>query len=44
MIPHKFLLIPLLTFVLFFSSCEKVIEIDPLDSPSQLVLNGVPSA
>ena len=43
MIPHKFLLIPLLTFVLFFSSCEKVIEIDPLDSPSQLVLNGVPS-
>lgn len=30
--------------VLLFSSCEKVIEIDPLDSPSQLVLNGVPSA
>jgi len=28
---------------LLFASCEKVIEVDPLDSPSQLVLNGVPS-
>jgi len=34
----------LVILLFFFSSCEKVIEVDPLDSPSQLVLNGVPSA
>ncbi len=37
----RFALIAL--FALLFAACEKVIEIDPLDSPSQLVLNGVPS-
>lgn len=30
--------------VLFFASCEKVIEIDPLASESKLVLNAIPSA
>ena len=30
--------------VLSLSACEKVIKVDPLDAPSQLVLNGIPSA
>lgn len=34
----------LLCLVSLFASCEKVIEIDPLMSPSELVLNAVPSA
>lgn len=38
----RFLLITILA--LTFSACEKVIQVDPMDSPSELVLNGVPSA
>ncbi len=37
----RLILLPILA--LLFVGCEKVIEVDPLDSPSQPVLNGMPS-
>lgn len=38
----RLVLLPILAIL--FVCCEKVIEVDPLDSPSRPVLNGVPSA
>lgn len=40
--PRHIFLAALLSMAL--TACEKVIQVDPLDAPSQLVLNGVPSA
>lgn len=40
----RFSLLATAVLTLLFAACEKVIDIDPLSSPSQIVLNGVPAA